>query len=158
MKPRKPIRKISLKRLKELSGKGFSLNHNSTIRRKLCNAITAGKKYLESRSIQTHTDLDSVPLSMYPQTKNPVKIYSSASYGKQRNPVNKQSTKQKARLHKLAAIRARWWKESQASGKPLICGICDEEILYFEDLASDHIEPGHGKSDSETNLQPAHFR
>lgn len=157
MKTRKPIRKISERRLKELSGNGISLHHNSTIRRKPCTAMNAGKKYRESRSIQTHTDLDSVPLSMYQQSKNPVKIYLRGNYGsKQRNPVNKISTKQKARLQKLAATRARWWKTSQEKSIPLICGICDEPILYFEDLASDHIEPGHGKSDSETNLQPTH--
>lgn len=46
--------------------------------------------------------------------------------------------------------------DAQVSHKPLVCGICDEEIRYFEDLASDHIEPGSAKSDSETNLHPAH--
>lgn len=82
--------------------------------------------------------------------------YLKREYGRKHKPVNRQSAKQKARLQELVKIRARWWKESQASGKPLICGICDEEIRTREELASDHVIPGTYRDDSEENLQPAH--
>lgn len=125
MQPRKPLRRISAKRMKRLNGRG-SLGFNSTIARKPCFTINSIGKYQK---------------------------IDNADFPK---PINKQSSKQKARLHKLAAVRARWWKEANKISSPLICGICDESINSFEELASDHIEPGHGKSDSETNLQPAH--
>jgi len=159
MKPRKPLKKISdkrLKMLKEANGNIFSLQHNSTIRRKLCNAQSAEQKLLVPTYTQTPTASHSVNLHRFRLNKKHAKTNLSANVGKQRKPVNKQSTKQKARLQKLAATRQRWWDEAQASGKPLNCGICDEEIRMQEELASDHIEPGNGKSDSETNLQPTH--
>jgi hypothetical protein len=156
MKPRTPIRKISTKRLKELSGNGILLHHNSTIRRKPCNAMNAERKYLALRNTPMLTDSDSVILLTCQTDKNAAKTNSGANFGKQRKPINKQSTKQKARLQKLAQVRERWWRNSQEKSVPLICGICDEEIRTREELASDHIEPGHGKSDEISNLQPAH--
>lgn len=73
-------------------------------------------------------------------------------------PVRKISSTQRKRLKRLAEIRKRWWTEKERDGVDLICGICHTAIHYFEDLDSDHIEPGHGKSDNESNLQPAHKR
>lgn len=188
MKPRKPLKKISdkrLKTLKETNGNLF-LQHNSTIRRKpwaehlvgqqirpklkiskspkdsnseTCNAITADRKYentrvanrLENTSSPVTTDL----ISVLPYLKH-AGLTSRSNFGKQRKPVNKQSAKQRARLQRLAQVRERWWKESQSYGETIICGICDEPIWAFEDLASDHRIPGTFRDDSEINLQPSH--
>jgi len=68
--------------------------------------------------------------------------------------ISRVSPKQRKRLSKLAAIRNVWWKDSQASGKPLICGICDEEIRTREELVSDHERPGTFRDDR--YIQPAH--
>src|SRR6185369_1366056 len=201
MKQRKPLRKISVKRMKmlqEANGK-FFYSHNSTIRRKPCDATNAVEKFSqhtapsirglnsaetirknppvlmnsgvrrqipcdamnaekkqESRSPQTFTDLSSATRSTYRLKRSAARTSSSANFGNKRKPVRKQSKKQQARLRKLASIRANWWQESITKSRPLLCGVCDEEIRFFDDLDSDHIEPGHGKSDSETNLQPAH--
>jgi len=165
MKSKKPLRKISEKRRKEIASNGLRLGYNSTIRRKPCNAITAEKKSsltnLETlspmESGQTHTDSYSAGLIQHRKTfhRKPVKKYLNANFGKKLKPINRQSTKQKARLQKLAAIRLKWWNEAQSRGKTLICGICDEPIWTFEDLASDHIIPGNPRDDSESNLQPA---
>ena len=161
MKQPKRLRKVSPSRERMLSsesGRNFLL-HNSTIRRKPCNAITAVRKYgdtkVETRKGNTWllSSLDSI--SVNPFTEHASTVLPS-NYTKQRKPVRKQSKKQQARLTKLASIRQRWWRESQETGRPLSCGICDEEIRSFEDLASDHVEPGNAKSDSENNLQPAH--
>lgn len=159
MQPRKPLRKVSLKRqkmLQEENGK-FFFSHNSTIRRKPWSVTNAEKKQ-ESRNPQTSTDLSSVTPWTYPTTGKPVRTHLSENSGKQRKPIRKQSKKQQERLKNLASTRLKWWTDTRSSDEPLMCGICDEEIIYFEDLASDHIRPGHGKSDCETNLQPAHFR
>ncbi len=147
MKPRKPLRKISLKRekmLKELNGKHF-LGFNSTIARKPCNAITAEIKSKEMIFPNSNTK---------GRTSAPRHVR-KISFLRNHGPINKQSTKQKARLRKLAAIRMKWWKQSEATGEELICQICGEPIRTFEDLASDHIIPGNPRDDSESNLQPA---
>lgn len=166
MKQRQPIRKISLKRLKQLSGNGISLFHNSTIRRKLCNATTAEPKSSltnteTSKKVEyglTPTDSYSARSIHWPNRfqRKPAKRNSSANFGKQRNPVNKQSAKQKARLQRLAAIRKKWWDQHLQTGNPVLCGICDEEISTREELASDHKIPGTFRDHSESNLQPAH--
>jgi len=157
MKQRKPLRKISAKRLKMLNeGNGnHSYFPNSTIRRKPCDAMNAEKKQ-ESRSPQTSTDSSSATRSTYRLKKSVAKTYSSENFGSKRKPVKKQSKKQQARLRHLASIRLKWWTDTRSSSKPLMCGICDEEVRVFEDLDSDHVIPGHGKSDSESNLQPSH--
>jgi 5-methylcytosine-specific restriction endonuclease McrA len=157
MKAPKPIRRMSEKQKAKLIGSG-SFQFNSTIRRTSCNAITAGSQFRESKNTPTCTDSDSAPRLKFQSSRNAAKTYLSASFGKQRKPVKKQGERQKLRLRKLEQVRKGWWKESESSGKPLICGICDEQIWHFEDLASDHIEPGSAKSDSETNLQPSHRR
>jgi hypothetical protein len=166
MKARKPLRRISEKRLKELNGSGFSgLHHNSTIARNLCNAITAARKSSsinleqsgKTQSGQTPMDLYSVESIENQYSQNRARKPLKERSGKERKPIKKQSEKQRTRLKRLAEVRRKWWEEAEKSGDPLKCGICNEPIYKFEQLASDHIEPGHGKSDSETNLQPAHF-
>ena len=157
MKSKKPLRKISEKRRKEIASSGLRLGYNSTIRRKPCNAQNAKLNY-KARITCSFTGSTSVSrvLQKTNSSQSPIAEKSlRESYGKQRKPVNKQSAKQKARLQKLAAIRLRWWNEAQSHGKTLICGICDEPIWTFEDLASDHIIPGNPRDDSESNLQPA---
>lgn len=153
MKVPKPIKRISEKRLAKLIGSG-SFQFNSTLRRTSCNAITAGRKFRTQEeprtSLETLCSAEDLPTHA-----------SSRSFqkcGTERKPIKKQSERQKLRLRKLEQVRKGWWKESESSGKPLICGICDEQIWHFEDLASDHIEPGSAKSDCETNLQPSHRR
>lgn len=156
MKQRTAIRKISEKRAKQLAESGVSLHFNSTIRIKPCNAITAIKHSGIPRLRLTRKSPQEISL-------NSISVVSDATpntrtkYGKPQRryaPINKQSAKQKARLQKLAAIRERWWREAQASGKPLSCGICDEEIRTREELASDHEIPGTFRDDSK--IQPAH--
>ncbi len=128
MKSKKPLRKISEKRRKEIASSGLRLGYNSTIRRKPCSMTSLVKK----------SEKTDYAVSLYLKKK-----------------INRQSAKQKARLQKLAAIRLKWWNEAQSHGKTLICGICHEPIWTFEDLASDHIIPGNPRDDSESNLQPA---
>ena len=73
--------------------------------------------------------------------------------------VRKITAKQRLRLAALSDIRDTWWRESEESGEPLICGICDEPITRPTDLDSDHIQPGKlggCRDDSPANLQPAH--
>jgi hypothetical protein len=160
MKPPKPLRKVSKSRERMLNsetGKVF-LKFNSTIRRESCNAITAARKYVDSRALESlGLRKGTVSISANPSWRIADSNF-KGNFGKQRKPVKKQSEKQKSRLQYLACVRRNWWKDSMASNKPLICGICDEEIRYFEDLASDHIEPGTAKKDSLDNLQPAHIR
>jgi hypothetical protein len=160
MKTPKPIRRISEKQKAKLIGSG-SFQFNSTLRRNPCNAITAARSYKTKSAIRNtckHSDSISA-LQGQTKTNSSQSAFaekdSSASFGNQRKPVKRQSEKQKARLQKLAAVHLNWWTESVSSGKPLICGICDEEIRSFEDLASDHINPGLAKSDDISNLQPA---
>lgn len=154
MKPRQqPIRKVSLKRLKQLSGNGISLHHNSTIRRKPCNATTAKD---HCPSLPRYTDTESLNSAdsralIVSQRDTLIRL---KPIPRQRKPVNKQSAKQKLRLQKLSQLRQTWWEESQEKGKPLICGICDEEIRTREELASDHEIPGTFRDDSK--IQPAH--
>jgi hypothetical protein len=159
MNQRFPLKKMSEKQKAKLLSLG-QLQHNSTFRRKPCNAMNVEQRSKRKRFITVERDFSSV--SRTPIVSNETFTLdrhalrpSKESFGKQRKPVKKQSGKQKDRLRRLAAIRLRWWKDSKASGQPLICGICYEEILHFEDLASDHIEPGSAKSDHESNLQPA---
>jgi len=156
MKIRKPMRKISAKRMQELTSSGLRLGFNSTIARKPCTAITAVENSNAENYLGIVENYDSVSAKASLTVAQHVIRNSKVIFGSRHKPISKQSKKQKARLQGLAAIRERWWQEAQASGKPLNCGICDEEIRTREELASDHIEPGHGKSDSETNLQPAH--
>lgn len=66
--------------------------------------------------------------------------------------VNKVSNKQKKRLAALKVIRDRWWSEGKRT-----CGICRRFIMERDEYTLDHIIPGHGKSDHESNLQPAHW-
>ena len=161
MKQRQPIRKMSERRLKELSGNGISLHHNSTIRRKPCrkksNDVTiVDRNYAEAGNTQGDIPIPNITDSISAHhCLKPAVTHSQSNFGKQRKPVNKQSAKQKERLQKLAAVRLKWWKEAQSHGKTLICGICDEPIWTLEDLASDHIIPGNPRDDSESNLQPA---
>lgn len=65
--------------------------------------------------------------------------------------IRKVSKKQRAKIAARKVIRIRWWAEGNRT-----CGICGKEILEFEDMTNDHIEPGYAKDDSEKNLQPAH--
>ena len=155
MKTKKPLRKISAKRMRELTSSGLRLEHNSTIARKPCNAITAARESISQKTISLSGNR-TIPVHSGSALRDASRISISNSGRKQRKPVNKQSVKQKLRLQKLAAVRQKWWLEAQASGKPLNCGICDEEIRTREELASDHIAPGHGKSDEISNLQPSH--
>lgn len=145
------IKRISHKRLQQEFGGKIPF---STLRRTSCNATTAEKKSNAAMS----SSLDSISASRNSLTISAPHVRKTLAlhFGKPRKPVKKQSEIQKARLQKLANIRRVWWMDAQVSHKPLVCGICDEEIRYFEDLASDHIEPGSAKSDSETNLHPAH--
>lgn len=116
--------------------------------RKPCNAITAGKKLSNANNFAA---LHSASREEF----SPIAGKSlRSSFGLKRKPVNKQSVKQKSRLKKLAEIRQNWWNESQARGKPLICGICDEEIRTREELVSDHEIPGTFRDDR--FIQPAH--
>jgi len=158
MKTRKPLNKISERRKKQLESGVLRLGYNSTIRRKPCNAQNAKLNY-KARITCSFTGSTSVSrvLQKTNSSQSPIAKKSlRESYGKQRKPINRQSAKQKVRLQKLAAIRLRWWNEAQSHGKTLICGICDEEIRTREELESDHIEPGHGKADEISNLQPSH--
>lgn len=69
------------------------------------------------------------------------------------------SESQSARLGRLLQVRLKWWRESRDSGADLICGICHKPITRYEELASDHREPGKMggcRNDAEENLQPAH--
>jgi len=152
------MRKISAKRARELTSSGLRLGFNSTIARKSCTAITAGEKLradtiratsVSYSALQSNTQ---VPTESVPN--HAVRNHSKPNFGKRRKPISKQSRKQKARLQKLAAVRAKWWQESQASGKPLNCGICDEEIRTREELVSDHERPGTFRDDR--YIQPAH--
>lgn len=178
MNPKKPLRKVSKSRERMLSGESGKdfLKFNSTIRRDSCqavsqiiltkqsglnrskvnpcDAIAAGRNFRMQEGLRTSLET----LCSAEDLLTHVSSRSSLKCGTERKPIKNQSKRQKLRLRKLAAVRLNWWTESQAGGKPLICGICDEEIQYFEDLASDHIEPGSAKSDSETNLQPSHNR
>jgi len=151
MKSKKPLRKISEKRRKEIASSGLRLGYNSTIRRKPCNANVIG---VPRKSIQRTAIVSSRTVDLNSALAT-VNIYLEINFGKKRKPINRQSAKQRARLQKLAAIRLKWWNEAQSRGKTLICGICDEPIWTFEDLASDHIIPGNPRDDSESNLQPA---
>lgn len=99
MKPRKPISRISKKRLEREFGNKLP---SSTIK----------KTYKRVKQITQH---------------------------------------QRDRLAALKVIRDRWWSEGRR-----MCGICHKPILTREEYTLDHIEPGHGKSDHESNLQPAH--
>ena len=66
-------------------------------------------------------------------------------------PIRKATAGQRKRIAVRRTIRERWWDEGRR-----ICGICDKQILTFEEMVNDHIEPGSGKDDSEANQQPAH--
>jgi hypothetical protein len=164
MKPKKPLRKVSKSRERMLNseiGNGF-LKFNSTIRRESCNATTAVSNYRAKTAVNnifSRSDSTSV-LQEQLKTNLSRSVFAektlSASFGKQRKPVKKQSERQNLRLQKLAAIRMKWWTQSEATGEKLVCQICDEPIQNFTDLASDHIQPGSAKSDCETNLQPSH--
>jgi 5-methylcytosine-specific restriction endonuclease McrA len=68
-----------------------------------------------------------------------------------RKPPNRISAKQRGKIEDRKELCRKWWAEGRR-----VCGICHEPINTFEEMVPDHIEPGSGKSEDESNLQPAH--
>lgn len=73
--------------------------------------------------------------------------------------TKKISAKQEKRLAALKIVRLSWWHLHELDGGDLLCHICHLPIKKFEDLASDHDEPGKMggcRNDAPENLKPAH--
>lgn len=160
MTQRAPIRRISAKRLAELGGK----MPFSTIR--LRSNKFAHKAKPRKRGISQERKAGFQPRIARRNTAKhsaggaqpaPIRRFNRIARHVRVKPM---SDKQRKILRRLAAIRRRWWRESELSGVPLMCGICHFAIREFCDLNSDHVIPGQlggGKGNSESNLQEAHW-